>query len=125
LIGVPAARSPLELLVLGCHAALAVSMGVVAFGAFQAPWRELAAVLASLPLVAALPGLIARRRRALSWLALLLVAYAGAAVVEVVASAGAHRAASLASLAAVAELGLLPMLSRRWPWTTARGRTES
>jgi hypothetical protein len=43
----------------------------------------------------------------------LLVAYTGAAIVEVVASAGAERAASVALLAAVGELGLVLALTRR------------
>src|SRR5690606_18396342 len=59
------------------------------------------------PLVLAIPGLYRGRRYTFRWLALALVAYAGLAATEVVASLGTSVAASIALLAALIELGLL------------------
>lgn len=95
------------------HLLLLTSIAVLAYRVAASPWRELAAAICALPLLVTLPGLLARRRRALVWLALLLVVYAGAAVTEAVASAGTELAASVAALSAVIELGILPILSRR------------
>jgi uncharacterized membrane protein len=111
-----AARPPplLRAAAIGCHLALLVAAGVLAARAVpSSPWREVAAVLAALPLLATLPSLLSARRRAAQWLTLLLVAYAGAAVVEVVANPGALRPASVALLAALAELGLVLAVIRR------------
>jgi uncharacterized membrane protein len=104
---------PFALLATVSHLLLLMSIAVVGYRAAAPPWRELAAGVGVAPLLATLPGLLTRRRRALVWLALLLVVYAGAAVTEAVASAGAQWAASVAALAAVIELAVLPILSRR------------
>ena len=114
----PRRRWPLLEIAVGCHALLAVCTAVLGYETVAAsPWRELACLAAAAPLGATLPGLVARRSRALVWLALLLVVYAGGAITEVVASAGGSAAASGATLAAVLELGLLPTLSRSRPRT--------
>jgi uncharacterized membrane protein len=95
-----------------CHAALVVAIlgsavRATSFGAAAAT------ALAAAPLMATLPGLLAGRRRAASWTALLTVIYAAAATVEIVARAGAAPFATGALLAALGELGLLFALSRR------------
>lgn len=98
--------------VLGCHLTLAAA--VIAMAATRASvWSAAIGALALLPLAATLPGLVAGRRRTGSWAALVAVLYAGAATVEVVASAGAARFALLALLASLGELALLFTLSRR------------
>lgn len=115
--------SPLRTAVLACHAVLLAAVGTLAYGAAAAsPWREIAAALACAPLVASTPGLLAARRTSAVWLAVLLVAYCGAASVEVVASAGGSLAAVVALFAALVELGLALMLIRRpAPPQSARG----
>ncbi len=108
--------STIPLIAIGCHALLLVASVSIVYGVVGvSPWRELAGVVAAAPLAASLPGLVAQRPRALLWLSLLLVAYAGATVTEAVASAGGNVVAGVASLAAVVELGILPTLTRRRP----------
>jgi uncharacterized membrane protein len=114
--------SPLHATAVACHAVLVVAAGTLAYrAAGVTPWSELAAALATAPLLACVPGLLARRAGSAVWLAVLLVVYCGAACVEVVASSGSSRAASFALLAALAALGLLLMLVRRWRSPEARG----
>ena len=115
--------SPAHAAAVACHAVLVVAAGTLAYrAAGVTPWSELAAALPAAPLLASVPGLLARRPASAAWLAVLLVVYCGAACVEVVASFGSSRAASFALLAALAELGLVLMLVRRWrPPSTARG----
>lgn len=67
------------------------------------------------PLAAATPGLVAGRRYTSQWLALVLVAYVGAAIVEVLASGARASFASLVLLAALIELALLLALIRQNP----------
>ena len=107
-------RSPLRLLALLCHNALLLSVGGLVWNALHAsPTRELTLGAAILPLLATAPGLVNGRRSSEQWLTLLLVAYAGAAAVEVVASSGAAFFGSLALLASLFELGLLLAIIRR------------
>jgi uncharacterized membrane protein len=98
------------------RAALAVHGALVAAVAGAvglAPGLRLAAaVAAAAPLLLAVPGLVRGRRATQQWLAVVLVLYAGAASVEVVAASGQARAAALALLAALIELGLLLALIR-------------
>jgi hypothetical protein len=98
---------------LACHCALLAAVAIVVLGGAPTSARALAAALAAAPLIATLRPLAIARRAALPWLAVLLVAYTGAAIVEVVASAGAERAAAVALLAAVGELGVVLALTRR------------
>ena len=91
--------------------AAAVSASIAVYTASLAA-AALAAV-ALLPLAATLPGLIAGRRRIESWAALCTVVYAAAATGEIVASGGTAPFAAFALLAALCELGLLFVLSRR------------
>jgi uncharacterized membrane-anchored protein len=59
------------------------------------------------PLLIALHALVTRRRGAERWLAVLLVPYAGALCVEVVARAGAAPLLNAGLLISVLELGVL------------------
>lgn len=99
-----------------CHGAL---LAAITFGLLtsELPWpvRIAVAAAAALPLVAAVPGLRQRRRYTYQWLAFALVAYAGVAVVEVVATSGRSPFATLALLAALIELALLFTLNRARP----------
>jgi uncharacterized membrane protein len=107
--------TPLHAAALACHAALLAAVGTLAFAAAAvSPWRALAAALACAPLLACVPGLLAANRTTALWLAVLLVAYCGAASVEVVATAGGSLAASIALLASLVELGVALTLIRRW-----------
>ena len=107
-------RSPLRLLVLSCHGALLLGVGGLVWNALHAsPARELTLGAAVLPLLVTVPGLVNGRRSSEQWLTLLLVVYAGAAAVEVVANAGAAFFGSLALLASLCDLGLLLAIIRR------------
>lgn len=98
---------------LACHALLIGVFGVtLARGLARGSFGSLAWIAAALPLIAAWPGLRRRNRTAEQWTAFLLVLYAGAASVEVVASAGGAPLAAIALFAALAELGILFALSR-------------
>lgn len=96
-----------------CHAMLlaAVTLGVLTSG-WSIGARLTLAALAAAPLLAAVPGLRRRRRYTYQWLAFALVAYAGAAAVEVIAAAGRAPFATAALLAALIELWLLFTLNR-------------
>ena len=90
---------------------LLIAAVVGAVGLASAPRIALAAAVA-LPLLLAVPGLVRSRRSTYPLLAVVLVPYAGAASIEIVAAAGETRAAALALLAALVELGLLLALIR-------------
>jgi uncharacterized membrane protein len=107
------------------HRAALVVHGTLIFAVAAAvglePGPRLAiAAVAALPLLLAVPGLVRGRRYTCQWLAVLLVLYAGAASVEVVAAAGQAHAAALALLAALAELGLVLALIRGFRPTATR-----
>jgi uncharacterized membrane protein len=93
------------------HALLTCAV-VASIGVATAAQVAIAAVLAA-PLALAIPGLLHRRRNTYQRLAVVLVLYAGAASVEVIATSGAGYAAALSLLAALTELALLLMLIRR------------
>src|SRR4051812_45386132 len=113
-------RNPLRLFALACHALLLIASAALLYRMFDAsPWREIAGAVAAGPLLLTVAGLRAGRGRTEQWLALWLVVYAGAAVMEVVASAGATRLASVALFASIAELAILVTLNRR---SAARAR---
>lgn len=101
---------------LATHALLAVAAGAAAATA-ELSWmlRMVLLGLALLPLAAATPGLAAGRRYTFQWLAVVLVAYVGAAIVEVLAAASRASLASLVLLAALLELALLLALIRQAP----------
>lgn len=102
--------------VLALHALLGVA-ATAAIVTAAMPWTLAAVwlVLALAPLGAAAPGLLAGRRYTCQWLTLVLVAYVGAAIVEVLASAARASFASLVLLIALAELALLLALIRQAP----------
>lgn len=96
-----------------CHGALlgAAALGIMT-STLPLPGRVALAALAALPLAAAVPGLLRRRRYTYQWLAFALVVYAGAGAVEVVATSGRSPFATIALLAALIELGALFTLNR-------------
>jgi hypothetical protein len=103
---------PLHRAVLLCHLLLVAALAASLLPPATAP-RIVAALVVTAPLLVALRGLAQSRRKALPWLAVLLVAYIGGVTVEVVARGGASGPLNVALLAAVLELGLLLALIRR------------
>jgi uncharacterized membrane protein len=99
-----------------CHGALlaAALLGLLT-SSFDLAVRGVLALVAAAPLVFAIPGLRSGRRYTFQWLALVLVGFAGAAAVEVVASLGRSVLATVVLLAALIELALLFALSRLRP----------
>jgi hypothetical protein len=103
----------LHAVVLGCHAALALAVGALIYTAAASRLAGiLLAMVAIAPLLASFRSL-ATSAGARPWIALLLIAYAGGASIEVVASSGAAYLASVALLTAALELGVLLALIRR------------
>jgi hypothetical protein len=118
----PLTLRPITGAVLACHAVLAAVTGALVYSGASARLAGIVlALLAVAPLLVTFRA-IATTAAARPWLALLLVIYAGAASVEVVASLGAAHLASVALLAAALELGLLLVLIRRSPARPRAGR---
>jgi uncharacterized membrane protein len=115
---------------LATHVVLVIGVtAVLSLSAIPLPWNLVLAAGAALPLIAVLPGLVAQRRYTQQWLAIVLVIYVSAAVMEVIAS-GATLLPSVVLLAALIELALLLRLLRTHPRAprragAARERTES
>jgi hypothetical protein len=108
-------RSPLAAAVLVCHAALVIAIAALVYRAASSVLAGIAlALLAVAPLLTTFRSL-ATPSRARAWAAVLLVAYVGGTSVEVVATSGAARLASLALLTAAVELAFLLALIRRSP----------
>ena len=106
-------HSLLNAVMLACHALLAVAVGVLVYTAAGSRLAGVVLALAAAgPLLATLRGLV-KSTRTRPWVALLLVVYAGATSVEVVATSGAATLASGALLAAVLELSVLLVIIRR------------
>jgi uncharacterized membrane protein len=106
-------RSPLLSVVLACHVLLALTVAALLYTAASSPLAgAVLALAAAAPLLATLRG-VATSPRTRQWVALLLVVYAGATSIEVVATSGAAVLASGALLTAVLELGALLVLIRR------------
>jgi uncharacterized membrane protein len=106
-----ATRRRLRLLTVALHLGLMLALAAVLLrSGAPPPVAALVTAAAVLPLLAALPGLIADRAATLPWLALALVAYVGLATVEAIASVTPSAAAML--LLALLELGLVLLLSR-------------
>ncbi len=106
--------TPLRRAALAAHGVLCVAtaVGVARLGIPPAA-RAVLLVAALAPLAAAWPGLYRGRLYTYQWTALTLVLFAGASIVEVVASLGGAVVATLVLLAALVELALLFLLSRR------------
>ena len=104
--------SPLRRLAQGCHAALTVALAVAAFSSGATPVRFAVGAVIIAPLLGMLYALLTRRRGAERWIAVLLVPYAGAISVEVVARAGAAPLLGAALLVCVLEISLLLALIR-------------
>jgi hypothetical protein len=105
---------PLERALLGVHVVLLLATAAAVLSSELATgWRIGLLVAGSGPLLAVLPGLYEGRLLTYQWTALAMVLFAGAAAVEVVATLGRSAFASVVLLAALVELGLLFILSRR------------
>ena len=105
-------RAPLRRIALACHVALMLLLGTATLAAGITPARLCVAAAIVAPLLIALYALVARRGGAERWLAVLLVPYAGALSVEVVARAGTAPLLSVGLLISVLELGVLLALIR-------------
>jgi hypothetical protein len=97
---------------LACHVALTLLIATATLATGVRPALLCAAAAFVAPLLIALYALVTRRRSAEHWLTVLLVPYAGALSVEVVARAGAAPLFSAALLISVLELGVLLALIR-------------
>jgi uncharacterized membrane protein len=96
-----------------CHAALTICVAALVYRAADGALAGAAlALLAVAPLLATLRGL-ASPSRTRAWAALLLVLYVGGTSVEVVATSGTARLASVVLVTAALELALLLALIRR------------
>lgn len=103
---------PLRRIALVCHVALILLLATATLAAGMTPLLLCAAAAVVAPLLIALYALATRRSGAERWLTVLLVPYAGALSVEVVAQAGAAPWLSAGLLISVLELGVLLALSR-------------
>jgi uncharacterized membrane protein len=114
----------LHRLALATHLGLALAVvGTFATLDLAPAYRLTIVLLALLPLVTGLPGLVARRRASLQWLAVALVIYVGLGTVEVIARG--HVAAIALLLLALLELALALSLTRATPPQSPRGSGES
>ncbi len=100
-------HAPLRRIALVCHFALILLLASATLAGGITPLLLCAAVAIVAPLLIALQAVSRRRRGAERWLAVLLVPYAGALCVEVVARAGAAPLLSAGLLISVLELGVL------------------
>jgi len=105
-------HTPLRRIALVCHVALILLLATATLAAGITPLLLCVAAAVVAPLLIALYALATRRRGAERWLTVLLVPYAGALSVEVVARAGAAPWLSAGLLICVLELGVLLALSR-------------
>jgi hypothetical protein len=108
--------SPLRRLALACHIALTLALAISTLSSGMTPARLGVAAAILAPLLGMLYALVTRRRGAERWLSVLLVPYAGAISVEVVARAGTAPLVGVALLVCVLEISLLLAVIR------ARGR---
>jgi hypothetical protein len=98
---------PLRRIALVCHVALILLLAASTLAAGITPLLLCVAAAIVAPLLIALRALLTRRQGAERWLTVLLVPYAGALCVEVVARAGAAPLLSAGLLISVLELGVL------------------
>ena len=105
-------HAPLRRIALVCHVALILLLAIATLAGGITLILLCVAVAIVVPLVIALRALLTRRDGAERWLVVLLVPYAGALSVEVVARAGSAPLLSAALLVSVLELGLLLALIR-------------
>jgi len=106
---------------LACHVALILLLATAALTAgFTLVLLCVAAAIVA-PLLITLYALLTRRRGAERWLTVLLVPYAGALSVEVVARAGAVPLLAAGLLVSVLELGVLLALIRSSRSPAVRG----
>ena len=105
-------HAPLRRIALACHVALILLLATATLAGGVTPVLLCAAAAIVAPLLIALHALLTHRRNAERWLAVLLVPYAGALSVEVVARAGGAPLLSAGLLISVLELGVLLALIR-------------
>lgn len=105
-------HAPLRRIALVCHVALILLLAAAMLARGITPLLLCAAAAVVAPLLIALHALVTRRAGAERWLTVLLVPYAGALCVEVVARAGAAPLLSAGLLISVLELGVLLALTR-------------
>ena len=105
-------HAPLRRIALACHIALMLLLAIATLAAGITSALVCAAAAIVAPLLIALRALLTRRSGAERWLAVLLVPYAGALSVEVVARVGAAPLLSAGLLICVLELGVLLALIR-------------
>ncbi len=105
-------QAPLRRIALACHVALILLLATATLAAGVTPLLLCAAAAIVAPLLLALHALVTRRGGAERWLAVLLVPYAGALCVEVVARAGAAPLLSAGLLISVLEIGIVLALIR-------------
>jgi hypothetical protein len=105
-------HAPLRRIALVCHVALILLLAAATLAGGVTPVLLVAAAAIVAPLLIALHALLTQRRNAERWLSVLLVPYAGALSVEVVARAGGAPLLSAGLLIGVLELGVLLALIR-------------
>lgn len=110
----------LRRIALVCHVALILLLAAATLAGGVTPVLFCAAAAIVAPLLIALYAFVTRRRGAERWLTVLLVPYAGALSVEVVARAGAAPLLSAGLLLGVLELGVLLALIRSSPPSAVR-----
>ncbi len=113
-------HAPLRRIALVCHIALMLLLATATLIGGVTPVLLCAAAAIIAPLLIALHALVTQRRGAERWLAVLLVPYAGALSVEVVARAGGAPLLSAGLLISVLELGVLLALIRSSRPSTVR-----
>lgn len=105
---------PLHRVLLVTHAVLILATAAgIAVAGLGLGGRAALLVVVLAPLALGVPGLYAGRLYTYQWMALAMVLFAGGAVVEVVATLGRSVPAGLVLLAALLELAVLFVLSRR------------
>jgi hypothetical protein len=117
--------APMGRVALACHIALILLLASATLAGGITVSRACLAVAFVMPLLIALFALVKRLRGAERWLTVLLVPYAGALSVEVVARTGGAPLLSAALLISVLELGVLLAVIRSSRPSAARERTES
>ncbi len=113
--------SPLRRIALACHVALIALLAAATLAGGITLSMLCIALAIIAPLLLTLRALWAHRPGAERWLTVLLVPYAGALSVEVVARAGSAPLLGAALLIAVLELGVLLALIRSGHASNARG----
>lgn len=120
----PAYRPADRNLLVGTHLGLSTAVAATLFSVgLSWPFRLVLLVLLLAPLAACCKGVLRGHRRALTWLSLALVAYAGLGMVEIIATRSAASVAVL--LFSLIELALVLRLLRYLPAQSPDAAKES